>query len=73
LVFPIVEIGAHTRYGEILPAAIQRGNAVIITGAGDGYEEEYEDEYQEDAKEYEDGTLTGGPKEPDAEEGDDHE
>ena len=32
LVFPIVEIGAHTRYGEILPAAIQRGNAVIITG-----------------------------------------
>ncbi|MCI9149617.1 MAG: transcription termination/antitermination protein NusA [Lachnospiraceae bacterium] len=41
--------------------------------SGDGYEEEYEDEYQEDSKEYEDGALTDGPKEPDAEEGDDHE
>ena len=32
LVFPIVEIGAHTRYGEILPAAIKGRYAVIVTG-----------------------------------------
>ena len=31
LVFPIVEIGTHTRYGEILPAAIKGRYAVIIT------------------------------------------
>ena len=32
LVLAVFEIGAHTRYGEILAAAIQRGNAVIVTG-----------------------------------------
>ena len=32
LVLAVFEIGAHTRYGEIFPAAIQRGNAVIVTG-----------------------------------------
>ena len=28
LVFPIVEIEAHTRYGEIFITAIQRGNEI---------------------------------------------
>ena len=32
LVLAVFQIGAHTRYGEIFPAAIQRGNAVIVTG-----------------------------------------
>ncbi len=32
LVLAVFEIGAHTRYGEIFPATIQRGNAVIVTG-----------------------------------------
>jgi hypothetical protein len=32
LVFAVFEIGAHTRYGEIFPATIQRGNAVTVTG-----------------------------------------
>ena len=32
LVLAVFEIGAHTRYGKILPVTIQRGNAVIVTG-----------------------------------------
>jgi len=32
LVLAVFQIGAHTRYGEILPAAIKGRNAVIITG-----------------------------------------
>ena len=28
LVLSVFQIGAHTRYGEILPAAIQRGNEI---------------------------------------------
>ena len=32
LVLTVFQIGAHTGYGEIFPAAIQRGNAVIVTG-----------------------------------------
>ncbi len=32
LVFPIVEIGAHTRYGEIFPVTIKGSYAVIVTG-----------------------------------------
>ena len=31
LVFAVFQIGAHTRYGEILPAAIQRGNAFFLS------------------------------------------
>jgi hypothetical protein len=31
LVLAIFQIGAHTRYGEIFPATIQRGNAVVLT------------------------------------------
>lgn len=31
LVFPIAEIGPHTGHGEVLPAAIQRRNAVVLT------------------------------------------
>ena len=32
LVFSIAEIGPHTGYGEVLLAAIQRRNAVVLTG-----------------------------------------
>ena len=32
LVFPIAEIGPHTGHGEVLPAAIQRRNAVVLAG-----------------------------------------
>ena len=32
LVFAVFQIGAHTRYGEIFPAAIKGRYAVIITG-----------------------------------------
>ena len=31
LVLAVFQIGAHTGYGEIFPAAIQRGNAVVLT------------------------------------------
>ncbi len=30
LIFPVLEIGAHTRYGKIFPAAVQKGNAVAL-------------------------------------------
>ncbi len=32
LIFLIAEIGAHTRNGKILAAAVQRGQAIILTG-----------------------------------------
>ena len=32
LVFSIAEIGPHTGHGEVLPAAIQRRNAVVLAG-----------------------------------------
>ena len=32
LVFPIAEVGPHTGHGEVLPAAIQRRNAVVLAG-----------------------------------------
>ena len=32
LVFAIAEIGAHTGYGKIFIAAVQRGKAVVLTG-----------------------------------------
>ena len=32
LVFAIAEIGPHTGHGEVLPAAIQRRNAVVLAG-----------------------------------------
>lgn len=32
LVFPIAEIGPHTGHGEVLPAAVQRRNAVVLAG-----------------------------------------
>ena len=31
LVFAVFQIGAHTRYGEILPAAIKGSYTVIVT------------------------------------------
>ena len=31
LVLAVFEVGAHTRYGEILPAAIQRGNEIACS------------------------------------------